>query len=79
MPAGALGTAQISPPERTHPRRRVVDGAEVMRTPSVTPAGRDLSCVRCGYGVATGPPPRCPMCNGETEWVDVGTTRLVRW
>jgi CheY-like chemotaxis protein len=37
---------------------------------------RDLSCVRCGYGVVTGsPPPRCPMCNGETDWVDAATGR----
>jgi CheY-like chemotaxis protein len=29
----------------------------------------DRSCARCGYGVATDPPPsRCPMCNSATEW-----------
>ena len=33
--------------------------------------GRDHSCARCGYGVATDPPPlRCPMCACETDWVE---------
>ena len=32
-------------------------------------AGRDLSCARCGYGVATdAPPQRCPMCGSVSEW-----------
>jgi rubrerythrin len=54
---------------------------EVARRRASRPApprwvGRDLSCARCGYGVATNPPPlRCPMCASETEWVDAATGR----
>ena len=30
----------------------------------------DLSCVRCGYGIATDSPPRhCPMCGTATRWM----------
>ena len=37
---------------------------------------RDHSCVRCGYGVATDPPPRrCPMCASGTDWVAATTPR----
>jgi CheY-like chemotaxis protein len=34
----------------------------------------DLSCARCGYGIATESPPcRCPMCDGAAEWIGRGT------
>jgi predicted Zn-ribbon and HTH transcriptional regulator len=34
----------------------------------------DLSCARCGYGIATeSPPRRCPMCDSATEWTERGT------
>jgi rubrerythrin len=40
-------------------------------------ADHDLRCARCGYGVATGPPQRCPMCGSETSWVSAGTARPI--
>ena len=52
--------------------------AEVARRRASRPAPPrlDLSCARCGYGVATDPPPlRCPMCDGETDWVAAATDR----
>jgi CheY-like chemotaxis protein len=31
---------------------------------------QDVSCSRCGYGVAVDPPPgRCPMCNRTADWI----------
>jgi CheY-like chemotaxis protein len=39
-------------------------------------AGRSLRCSVCGYGVAGAtPPPWCPMCQRERNWVRSGEAR----
>jgi predicted Zn-ribbon and HTH transcriptional regulator len=41
----------------------------------------DVSCSRCGYGVAVHPPPgRCPMCNTTADWTSLhtGTWEVIR-
>ena len=39
------------------------------------PMVRDRRCASCGYGVASEPPARCPMCGSKTEWTVVPARR----
>jgi hypothetical protein len=72
MPAAASASPHLSTtPMPDLPLQAAVAGNER--------AGNDLSCAGCGYGVATAPPSRCPMCNRATEWVRATPTRPGGW
>jgi CheY-like chemotaxis protein/predicted RNA-binding Zn-ribbon protein involved in translation (DUF1610 family) len=50
----------------------------VHRRAAASPSGfGDLSCARCGYGIATDSPPQhCPMCGRATRWRHAGSRRV---